>query len=213
MVKKSLVSLGFFVLTALTGQVAASPFITGIDANGGFESGFTGYLATMPGSSVVSSATAASGTVYNPTEGGYFAKIDSNSSNWCGHIVSGSCSLVSSFIHMEKGNTFQFNWAFLTDNHTDINDFGLFMLNVDHTILADVESVGDHGDTGWQTFSWTADDEFFGIVSWLALSPGATPGDTSLLVDNAQVLPEPGSIALLGLGLLGMAMSRRRKLP
>ena len=109
MFKKYLVSLGFVAMAALSGQVAALPFVTGVAANGGFESGFTGYLATMPGSSVVSSTTAASGTVYKPSEGGYFAQINSHSSNWCGHLVTGSCSLVSSFLQMEKGNTFQLN--------------------------------------------------------------------------------------------------------
>jgi len=185
MFKKTIVGLGFVAMTALSGQVAALPFVTGIAANGGFESGFTGYLATMPGSSVVSSVTAASGTVYKPTEGSYFAKIDSNSSNYCGHLVTGSCSLVSSFVQMKKGNTFQFDWAFLTDKNTDANDFGILLMNADLTVLADVESVGDQGDTGWQTFSWTADEDYFGIVSWLAVSPGATSGNSPTLVDNA----------------------------
>ncbi len=210
MFKKYLATLGLVAMTALSGQVSASP-VWSAAGNGGFESGFSGYFASMPGSQVVTSTVAHSGAVYNPTEGDYFAKIDSNAGSTCSFVGAGDCSMVSSLVQMEKGNTLQFNWAFLTENHTSVNDFGLLMLNADQTVLADVQSVGNHGDTGWQTFSWTADEDFTGLISWIAATPGTATSGSSLLVDNAQVLPEPGTIALLGLGLLGMAMSRRRK--
>jgi len=211
MFKKYLITLGMIAMTALSGQVFATSLglFNGIDHNGGFEMGFDGYIAT-DGSDIVTHTTAPSGALYNPTEGDYFAKLHTDSNDMCS---GGQCSLVSSFLEMEKGNTFKFDWAYLADE--DMDDFSLVLMNGDDTVLEQASNLGHHGDTGWQTFSWTADEDFTGMVTWLAISPadhGQYGNDHSaLLVDNAQVLPEPGTIALLGLGLLGMAMSRRRK--
>jgi len=207
MFKKYLITLGMIAVTAVSGQVFATS-MPGIAHNGGFESGFDGYI-TAGDSDVVHDTAAPSGTLYNPTEGDHFAKLHTDSDNSCSLLGGSACGAVLTFLEMKKGNTLTFDWAYLADEN--LGDTGLFLVSTDQTVLAAASDLGHHGETGWQTFSWTADEDITAMVTWAAVKGPHGNDHSALLVDNAQVLPEPGTIALLGLGLLGMAMSRRRK--
>ena len=203
MLKKYIAAAGFVAVTALSRQAGAYTL-----TNTSFENGTNQYIAT-PGVNIVTSSTSNSGT-YTATDGKYFAELNSTGGGDCGLFNGTSCSGLGTLITLKKGNTFKFDWAFLTDDYLPWNDFSLFVGDGIYD-LGDVASVGNGGDSGWQTFSWTASSDFSAPVLWIASNSIDNLVNSKLLLDNIQILPEPGSMALLGLGLLGMGYSRRRK--
>jgi hypothetical protein len=178
--------------------------------NGSFETGdFIDWTVVSYGGSagVVTSANASDGTSYSATDGDYFADLEGT-------------SFVAQDQSWYAGDVLTFDWAFLAFDFIPFNDFSLFTVYdqgnniIDSVSLASVATVGNNGDTGWQTYTYTFADEGTGSLEFGSLDVNG-PGASHLLLDNVKdpptPVPEPATVMLVGTGLLGMiAFGRKR---
>jgi hypothetical protein len=76
---------------------------------------------------------------------------------------------------------------------------------------------GQGGVPDYQTFAVTGDWTNLVSVTWVHSGPGTTQGlfglDNIVVNESAEVVPEPASLALFGLGLAGVAGFGRRRKP
>jgi len=196
------------VLILLIFGITASASALSI-VNGSFETGdFTGWTQTSDGlggySTVTTSHAAFDGTIYSATDGQYFANLSATS-----FIAQGQT--------WGAGYQLTFDWAFCADDYLPFNDFSVFKVLdtggsvIDNITLSDVAGIGDYGDTGWNEYTYT-----FAAAGAGSLQFGSVNGvdgimDSNLLLDNvAAPVPEPASIFLMGVGLLGLVSNRKR---
>ena len=144
-----------------------------------------------------------------------------------GTLASGngtSGSLVYQSFYASAGTVISFDYLFATNElpgpNNIYNDFAFASILVD-SVLTDIASVtstvltspstsGYFADSGWLTF-----DHTLSVSGLVTLGIGILDGDdlivdSGLMIDNIKAVPEPSTLALLFLGLLGLALRQRR---
>lgn len=136
---------------------------------------------------------------YSHPEGQYYAQL------------SGPSSLVKS-VSILGGQTIEFAYRFIAGDYMPFNDSSWFF-NVDGTSysLGSVSSVGNYGDSGWKTFSWTAPLTYNGPLMFSVFNVSDNSLNSTLLIDAVGAVPVPAAGLLFGSALLGAVGFGRRK--
>jgi hypothetical protein len=153
---------------------------------------------------VVTTFTSSGGEItYSATDGTYFADIEAS-------------ALIFQSQTWYAGQTLSFDWAFSAWDYLPYNDTAYFNVVdptgaiIDSTILSSVAAVGNYGETDWATFIYTFASGGSGDLHFYVDDQLDTILDSHLLIDNVSMVSEPSILALMGLGLVGMGLSRRR---
>lgn len=114
----------------------------------------------------------------------------------------------TSWMSLNVVDALSFDWYFKANDYLPFDDYGYFGLDGVKTTLASVSSVGDYGNSGWMTYNFAS--AFTGTLAFGAQNVGDDGFNSKLTVKNVTV-PEPATLAILGLGLAGLGFSRRNR--
>lgn len=207
--KKVLLWLGIIPLIISAPGIASASLV-----NGGFEAGLTGWDANGSASPVNSYTENNTGAItYLPVDGSFFALLESGTGT-------GIYSTLTQTFSMSSGSLLQGWAAFDTADYMPFND-DAYVKIFDNAggLLAtpwssNVAAVDDYGYTPWTFWSWTAPANADYKLQFGVANQGDNSGESDALFDaniTTDVVPEPASLSLLGLGLLGLIRYRKKK--
>jgi hypothetical protein len=205
--------------------------------NGGFEDGnLNGYtVGALTG--IGSAAVAMSNTTnYSPGSWGANVTTAALEGNFMLVLGAGSADVwqeVSQTITLAAGQTLQgsafFDWgdywvapnAFPDGAKVEILDsmgaaiaLPWFTDGTDYCLVFCNPGTGQAGaESGWIDWSFTAAaaGSYTLVYGVMNTADGGGPNQTFGYFDAASVVPEPGTLALFGIGLIGMGLTRRRR--
>lgn len=101
--------------------------------------------------------------------------------------------------------TVNFDWSYHTEDWNSSYDPAGYFVNNTFTQLTDDSGANDQ--SGSVFFNVVASDSF----GFYVYSVDGAEGAATMTFNETSTVPEPSSIALLGLGLVGFAAMRKRK--
>jgi hypothetical protein len=204
------------LLVALLAVFAAQAGATNLLVNGSFESGdFTGWtLGTTSNGTWGEGYPIVTGW---PMGGGNALKAEVGQLSSNGLFEGGILS--QTFNSGAGAATLSFDWAAMGDGTHTNADGGLFELVLDGTVLAQFD-VGEINANDLLNGTLTANVNLsagqhtfeIDVLRPYLAQPGGTPYQYVTNADVEGTVPEPGSLILMGSGVLGLAGILRRKI-
>ncbi len=168
--------------------------------NNSFETGDTS------GWNVGGGFAATSYGVFTPTNGSYLAVATG------GFGVGVYANLSQTFV-VSAGGTITGDFGFQANDYFPYNDDGFVAVNGNNLLAYSVASVGNYGNSGWQSFSFTAPTTGYYTLSFGAANQFDNSFNSGVVLDNVVVngVPDAATWAMMiaGFGLVGAAMRRR----
>ena len=200
--------------TGVLGLWLASPSaFANLILNGDFEAGNTGWTVTN-NAQIVGPCTAGCPTTNPLWFGG--GTISQNGA-WVGTFNNGDRAPVGSFSQVVSTNAgeayhLQFSYGVTDSPNNDILEQQSMLVEaIGSGTLLSQTVVGNNPPQGLAQFDYffTANSATT-TIRFSDVGTNAT-GSRDGILDNVSLVPEPASLALLGLGIAGLAFSRRRK--
>ena len=182
-------SVGTLAISAAVPALAAQGFESGTTA------GFTSFCTT--------GATNSYGA-FGPVEGNFLGFVEAG----CGE---GVYSTLTRVFNLTAGSTLTGSVGFQANDYLPYNDDAYLSINGNNLFTSSVAAVGAFGNSGWQTFAFTAPTTGSYTLQ-LGVTNRTDNNFGSAAVLDALSVPEPAAWTLMigGFGLAGMAMRRKR---